>query len=267
VIMSDKKYYYLVGIPRAGNTLFASIMNQNPKVAVTANSMVCDIFCGSALLKGTDVYQNYPDEESLDNVVKNIIPNYYSHWKTDCIIDRSVWGLKPNFDVLKKHAPNDIKIIVLVRDIAEVLASFVKFSYSNETNYIARNARTKEERCDYIMKNGGELHKWIQAVYNLTRPENKEYVHLIEYNDLVNNTEDEINKVYDYLDIPKFKHHYSNLSQLNNNGVSYNDDVLGGELHTIKTEKIEKSDYDVNDYLPKYTASRYQLRPFWRENN
>ena len=31
-----KKIYYLLGMPRAGNTLFGSLLNQNPRVRVTA---------------------------------------------------------------------------------------------------------------------------------------------------------------------------------------------------------------------------------------
>ena len=32
----DKQIYFLCAMPRSGNTLFASIMNQNPDIAVTA---------------------------------------------------------------------------------------------------------------------------------------------------------------------------------------------------------------------------------------
>lgn len=259
-----KQFHYLCGLPRAGNTLFASLMNQNPKVAVTANSMVCDIFCGSALLKNTDIYANYPDEKSLDNVTNNTLQIYYSHWKANHIIDRATWGLPMNLEVLKRHAPNDIKIIVLVRDIKEVLASFIKFSYSNKINYIAKNAKTLEERCDYVMKNGGELHKWIQAVYNLTRPNNREYIHLIEYDDLVSNPKDTIKDVYEYLNIEPYKHKFTNMSQLNNNDISYHDGVLGGKLHTIKEDKVEKSNYDMYKYLPEDIDQRYKLDKFWR---
>jgi hypothetical protein len=33
-----------MALPRSGNTLFASIINQNPKVACTANSITLDIY-------------------------------------------------------------------------------------------------------------------------------------------------------------------------------------------------------------------------------
>jgi sulfotransferase len=261
-----KQFYYLCGLPRAGNTLFSSIMNQNPKVAVTANSMVADIFIGAEMLKKTDMYSNYPDEQSLDNITTNVIPNYYSHWKEDYIIDRTIWGSPSHFEVLKKYAPNKIKVIVLVRDIKEILASFIKFSYSTKDNYIAREGDTIQERCDYIMANDGSLHKWISAVYNLTRPENKEYIHLIEYDDLVKHPKEEIDKVYDYLYIEPFEHRFTDLNQLENNGIKYDDSEIGEGLHTIKEDKVEKTDYDMWDYLPKNVDEQYRLDPFWRDN-
>ena len=75
-----KKIYYLVGLPRAGNTLFGSILNQNPRVRVTANSIVSEIMWLTECLKKDEAYQNFPDEKSLDNVIKNIISNYYKDW-------------------------------------------------------------------------------------------------------------------------------------------------------------------------------------------
>lgn len=258
-----KKIHYLCGLPRSGNTLFGSLMNQNPKISVTTNSIVCDIFCGVYTMKESERFKNYPDKQSFDNVFGNIMNNYYSHWKADYIIDRSSWGLPINFDILKKHYGKDIKIIVLVRDLKEILASFIKFSYSNNDNYIAKNAKTLDERCDFVMANNGELHRWINAVYNITRPENKEYIHLIEYNDLVNNTKAEIDKVYDYLDIQPFEHRFTNLSQLENNGIKYDDTIVGEGLHTVKEDKVEKSDYDMLKYLPSDVDKRYRLDKFW----
>jgi len=41
--MNMRKIFFLVGLPRAGNTLLGSILNQNPDIAVTANSITPDI--------------------------------------------------------------------------------------------------------------------------------------------------------------------------------------------------------------------------------
>jgi hypothetical protein len=78
-----KKIYYLIGMPRAGNTLFGSLLNQNPRVRVTANSIVPEIMWSTQCLKKDEIYQNFPNEKSIDNVIKNIISNYYKDWDCD----------------------------------------------------------------------------------------------------------------------------------------------------------------------------------------
>ena len=57
----NKKLFFLVAMPRSGNTLFASIMNQNPELVVTANSITLEIMKDLFLLKETDVFLNYSD--------------------------------------------------------------------------------------------------------------------------------------------------------------------------------------------------------------
>lgn len=260
-----KKIFGLCGLPRAGNTIFASLMNQNPKVSVTANSPLVDILGNISVIKNIATFKNFPDEKSFDNVLNNITHNYYQDWESDYIIDRTLWGLPTNLDLFKKYANPEPKIIVLVRDTVEVLASFVKFSYSNETNYIATHAGTLEQRCNYIMMKDGELHRWQQAVYQLTNTENKKYAHIIKYDDLVSNPKEEINKVYEFLDIPKFEHRFTNLTQLNNNGIEYDDAVLGGDLHKIKTTDVSKSDYKVTDILTPEIIAKYDKMNFWEK--
>ena len=98
---------------------------------------------------------------------------------------------------------------------------------------------------------------------NLIQPENKKYIYLMEYNDLVNNPEKTMSEIYKFLGIKPFKHKFKDLKQLKVNGLSYNDDELGKGLHTIKTDTVGKDNYDINDYLPA-DLSRYKLDPFWR---
>ena len=59
-----KDIFFLHGLPRAGNTLFSSIMNQNPGVAVTANSICADMMGELFMLKHTDIFKNFPDHQS-----------------------------------------------------------------------------------------------------------------------------------------------------------------------------------------------------------
>ena len=59
----NKKLFFLIAMPRSGNTLFASVMNQNPEIAATANSITLEVMKDLFLLKQTDVFQNFPDHK------------------------------------------------------------------------------------------------------------------------------------------------------------------------------------------------------------
>ena len=122
-----KKFFYLHGLPRAGNTLLGSIINQNPKVAVTANSIIADMLGELYTLKNISIFKNFPDHKSFDSVTKSLFDNYYKDWSQDYIIDRTPWGMPINLKFLKE-VQDEIKIIVLVRDVEEILASFIKWS-------------------------------------------------------------------------------------------------------------------------------------------
>jgi len=150
-----KKIFFLVGIPRAGNTLLSSILNQNPDIAVTPNSIVPDILSNTLKLKDTDIFKNYPDHKSFNNIAHHVFDLYYKDWDFKYIIDRSCWGTPGNLKILKEIL-KDIKIIVLVRDIIEVLGSFIRWSHNRSDTFISKyNVQTIEERCDRLMKDDG----------------------------------------------------------------------------------------------------------------
>ena len=47
----SRKLFFLVAQPRSGNTLFASLMNQNKDIAATANSVTLEVMKDLHLLK------------------------------------------------------------------------------------------------------------------------------------------------------------------------------------------------------------------------
>ena len=53
-----KTIYYLAGLPRAGNTLLSCILNQNPKVKVSPNSLLGSITYSIFLLKQKKLNKN-----------------------------------------------------------------------------------------------------------------------------------------------------------------------------------------------------------------
>jgi len=212
-----KKVFFLVSLPRAGNVLLSSILNQNPDIAVTDNSKILLVF------------RNLPDDSYLNNATHEIINGYYKKWKQKYIIDRSFWGTPANLKLLKETG-KDIKIIVLIRDIIEVLASFIRWSEKNPNNFIDElNFKTREEQCNYLI-NMSMISNGLVGIKHLLSEENKSLCHFVKYNDLVKYPQRIIKEIYDYLEIPPFKHRYTNLDQYEVNGKKYDDNFLGKEV-------------------------------------
>ena len=49
-----KKYFFLNSLPRSSNTLLGTIINQNPQVSITANTILTDVFLQLLKLKNDE---------------------------------------------------------------------------------------------------------------------------------------------------------------------------------------------------------------------
>jgi hypothetical protein len=259
-----KQYYFLVGLPRSGNTLLSSILNQNPKISVTANSIVPDILWNLHCQRENSlIFKNFPDHQSYDDLMSSIFDSYYKNWKSDVIIDRSNWGSPNNLKLLEKYCPNKPKSILLVRDVLEVLASFIKWSKENKPNFIdyETNNAPVEIKCDFLMRPDLQIVQEYTAIHNLYK---KSDCLLITYSDLVTNTENVVSKIYDFLSLEPYSHKFKNITQLKVNKVSYDDSVVGNNLHYVKSN-ITKTKYEVREYLPQSVIKKYGNLDFWKQ--
>ena len=243
----NKQLLFLVALPRSGNTLFASIMNQNPEIAATANSVTLEIIKDLFLLKQTDVFQNFPDHKSLDNVLDIVYDTYYKDWPQRIIIDRGPVTTPGNFQLMQKHFKRPFKCIVLLRDLMDVLASYMQWYTENPDAFPNRfGLQTDEEKLAMIMNKDGAVAKDLEAIKNSYNY--KDMCHYVKYNDMVDNPEQEFRKIYKFLDEPYFNHRFNNLDQVNVNNLVYNDKIVGSNMHKLFDGPVRKV---YNPYIKK----------------
>ncbi len=255
-----------MGLPRAGNTLLGSILNQNPKIKVGANSIVPDIIWKTHCLKTDDGFKNFPDEDSLDNVLKNIISNYYKDWDCDIILDRSVWGLHANLEMLKKYSPNEIKFVVLLRDLQEVISSYIHWSENNKPNFLDINTDGSiKSKLDFLVREDSDL--W-RSYWSIIGARDSGFpCFFIRYNDLVNSTSEVISSLYDFLEVDFYNHDYNNISLYNIRNIQYNDSNVGLNLHTVRTDGIKLNNYDMDKYLTDKIIAFCKTLNFWNDGS
>ena len=252
---TSKQLFFLVAQPRSGNTLFASIMNQNPEIACTPNSITLEIMKDLFLLKQTDVFQNYPDHKSLDNVLDVVYDNYYKDWPQPIIIDRGPVMTPGNFQLMQKHYKRPFKCIVLLRDLMDVLASYMQWYTENPDAFPNRfGLNTDDEKLGMIMNNQGAVAKDLEAIKNSYNY--KDMCHYVKYDDLVSQPEQEIRKVYQFMNLPYFNHRFQDLQQVEVNGMKYDDTIVGKNMHNIRS-LVRKVPNPYIDKIPERIRKKY----------
>jgi sulfotransferase len=242
----NKQLFFLVALPRSGNTLFASIINQNPEIVCTPNSITLEIMKDLFLLKQTDVFHNYPDHDSLDNVMDSVFDNYYKDWPQQYIIDRGPVMTPGNLMLMQKHYRRPFKCIVILRDLMDVLASYMKWYTENPDAFPNRyNLNTDDEKLGMIMNKDGAVAKDLEAIKNAFNYPS--ICHFVKYDDLVAQPFEELKKIYNFMEVPYYNHHFEDLKQIEVNGIKYDDKIVGKNMHQIKT--VIRKQY--NPYIEK----------------
>ena len=253
---TNKKLFFLVAMPRSGNTLFASIINQNPEIAATPNSITLEIMKDLFLLKETDVFQNYPNHKSLDNVLDSVYDTYYKDWPQRIIIDRGPVMTPGNFSLMQKHFKRPFKCIVILRDLMDVLASYMKWYTENSDAFPNRyNCKNDEEKLGMIMNNKGAVAKDLEAIKNSYNYPN--LCHFVKYDNLVAQPEQEFRKIYQFIDEPYFNHSFENLQQIEVNGMKYDDTIVGKNMHNIRSV-VRKVPNPYINKIPERIRQKYE---------
>lgn len=260
-LKNKKKYYFLSGLPRSGNTVLSCILNQNPEVQVSAQSPVCDIMASIEHQKNGDLYSDFPDENSMDDCVCGVLDSYYKSWKGRHIIDRGIWGIPPVINLLERHYYDDLKIICPVRDLNEILASYIVHyhrnavidaRYAGDITYYVRQE---------IMKHNGLMYNSLWNVKNLSTQRFKDKVYFMRYDNLCKNPREELNNIYNFLGIKGYNHDFNNIAQFKINGVELNSRK---ELTRFPTglycvrPKVEKAERDINEVLSDDVRDQYR---------
>ena len=251
----NKKLFFLVALPRSGNTLFASIINQNPEIAATPNSITLEIMKDLFLLKETDVFQNYPDHRSLDNILDIVYDTYYKDWPQRIIIDRGPVMTPGNFALMQKYFKRPFKCIVLLRDLMDVLASYMQWYTENPSAFPNKyNCKNDEEKLSLIMNNEGAVAKDLEAIKNSYNYPG--LCHYVKYDDLVVQPKEEFEKIYQFLGEPYFNHKFEDLQQVEVNGIKYDDTIVGKNMHNIRSV-VRKVHNPYIEKIPERIRQKY----------
>lgn len=269
-----KKFYTVCGFPRSGNTLLTSILNQNPDIHFTGISSLPDIFYRLILMTGdSDPYLTSPSQENFNSLFENIFESYYAHRKEKYIIERSTWITPYSFPLYDDYCPNDIRVVILVRSLKDIVKSYLNICKNSPGFYINQDylkidsttlyKSELEEKVDIIFKKEGSIDRNLYSIKWLIDNGCLENIKILDYDDLVNDPQKCIRSLYHFYDIPEYIHNFNDMKQVIEYGISYEDmTYLKADLHTIRTNEINKIDHDIE--LPQHIIDKCDSLEIWK---
>ena len=156
------------------------------------------------------------------------------------------------------------KIIFLLRNPLDIIRSYLKICIDNPNFYINKqfnfldkttlHKTELEEKIELITKKGDFFDVSLFTYKNL---KNKKNVLFIKYEDFADDPYTEINKIYEFLNIPKYKHSFNIKNQFSVNGMKYDDSIHAAKMHKIYLGKVKNFNYP-EIKLPKYILEKYK---------
>lgn len=235
-----KQFVALSGLPRTGSTLLSAILSQNPCIHSEGLSAVCHLMWNmqQTVLTSEEIKTN--NKNIINPLVKSIPSIYYADITKPIIVDRCrSWTLPDNIKMLNTYFDNEPKIIVLVRPLVEVVASIMFLR--KENGWTNLDANLFDEYSNPIMRALDGV-KWAK------NNNNGEFL-FITYDELVNDTQTSIDRIYKHCDWKPFVHNFNNVVNKHVENDNFYEANLVGLHHIRSTISKRKLNIELSDEL------------------
>ena len=242
--------YFLASIPRSGSTLLASLLEQREDTYVSPTSNL-----GMVMGEVVRCFQNDPaniaggcDTDELFRTLMAMVEAKYSGRIESVIFDKGRLWADPNIMATMMRVLGDVKIVATVRPLADCVASFYEIEKSTVPikEWVKSSQLMEHFRISYnALKNGYEKY-----------PEN---FCIVEYSDLCNHTQRELDRVADFIGISHVTFSPT-IQQVNENDNAWNIK----DLHKLEPE-IKVTEQDAKVILGDEMYEHFQGGEFWND--
>lgn len=273
---SMRSYYFMSGLPRAGSTLLSSILNQNPRIYSGPSSpVVSTMLTLENALANDELFRAFPKPEQAGKIISSVIENYYSDVDKPVIIDKNrSWVNRMHY--IPGYFGIEPKILCPVRNMDEILTSFISmhrrnpFDTNGKINFldemlIKNNIPLNDEnRCTLLSGPNGIVGQSYGGIQQAIMEGRQKQLHFIEYDDLMNNPEETMRKIYEFLNEEYFAHDFSKIENIHKEKDA---EVYGlSDMHDVRNT-LSKVSKDPKEVLPESIYAQCQNTEFWRNLN
>jgi len=256
--------YFISGLPRSGSTLITNLLKQNPEIHGESVSSLSSIFASvNASWNSFDTNKEYRNDQAKVGVLKSILQGYYSHIEKPIIFDKDR-GWVPLIGQLEAILQKQVKMIICVRNPAEILTSFEKMRKENPLFFLNVDSQLREgsniaSRAYYYAGPEGPLGLSHRNVKDAIVMGYLDRFLFVDYNKFCSTPKSQIKRIYDFFELPEFKHDFEKIEQTEN----YNDVAIGlPNLHKVKSS-LEKTTVNCVEYLGLELYEQYNREIFW----
>lgn len=269
----NKTYYFMAGLPRAGSTLLSSLLNQNPRFYSGPSSPVVPTMLAlEQSLSNDELFLAYPKPEQAHKMISSVLGNYYSDVDKPVIFDKNrSWVNRMQY--IPGYFGVEPKILVPVRNISEVLTSFITmlrrnpFTADGKINFLDEQLvkmnipLTDDNRCEFLTSPNGILGQSYFGIQQALMEGRQAQLHFIEYDDLMNNPEETMKAIYEFLGEEYFEHDFSNITNVHKEKDA---EVYGlPDMHDVRKE-LGKTAPAPEEVLTELTLQKCEGTEFWR---
>jgi sulfotransferase len=249
----EQTLFFQSSMPRALSTMLQNIMGQNPDFYVTPTDGLLELVFGARGNFSTSPEFKAQDSELMNKAFKGFCYGGlmgYAQGLTDkkyLMIKSRGWGVYRGF--LDAFYPNP-KIICMVRNLKDVVCSYEKIYRKNQlqADPIRSDSESRgttiHKRVDEWMNPNNTIGRATERIFEMIRLGYDNKILFVKAEDLCLYPETEMNRIYNYLEVPYFKHDFDNIQQI----TSEDDSVYGltKDLHAIRPVlQMKPSDADV----------------------
>jgi sulfotransferase len=265
-----KQHFFISGLPRTGSTLLCNILAQNPELYLTPATSGCHDTLFGVRNSWDKLVEHKAEGISYSRLkrVMNAHLNAYHDTDKEIIIDKGR-GWLSLIEMIEFVKDEKAKIIVPVRNIAEILSSFEKLwrktTGNQQWGFEASDyfkSQTVEGRCDIWSSATQPVGLAYNRVCDALSRGLEDRMLFVEFDLLTLNPSNEMNKVYDFLGINRFNHDFDNVPQ-----YTKEDDInihhIEG-LHDVRP-KVEPIPHSAYKILGQNLINKYSNLEIWRK--
>lgn len=271
----DKKVVFMAGLPRSGSTLLGALLGQNPRIHTEPASPLMEMIVAiNGSLERNEHYHAYPKPTALYGLIGGLFDSYYSHTSKPVIVDKNR-GWPTQIAGLEQCVTDQVKIICPVRNIDQIVASFLKLAKDNpydpatgRTNFVDRHliANNKpvndENRCQTILSSKGLLGSSMAAIKQAIEKGYGDRLYFVEYGDLMTKPSETLKGIYRFIDEEPYDwHDFDNIVR---SDTELDSEVFGvPEMHVVRKE-LSASSTNSKELLPPDVYKQCKGSEFWR---